>query len=147
MKVSNLIADKGSEIIMTTAGESVAETAKLLRTHKIGAVLVRDPSGGQVADIAGIISERDIINGVAEHGHQALDMNVGDLMTANVQVCSSEDTVHDVMTLMTEKRFRHVPVVDDGKLVGLISIGDVVKHRIAETEEEAQALREYITTA
>lgn len=99
MKVKNLIAGKGSDIVMTTVGEKVIDTAGLLKKHRIGAVLVHDPSGSENAGIVGIISERDIINGLAAHGAAALDMAVGELMTSEVTVCSPDDTVVAVMTL------------------------------------------------
>ena len=143
MKVENILNVKGADIIKAAKGDSIHETAKLLRENRIGAVLVDDGAGG----IAGIISERDIIGGLAQNGNGCLDMTVDSLMTTNVHVCAPTDTVDEVMSLMTERRIRHLPVTEGSTLVGLISIGDVVKHKIAETEQEAAALRDYITTA
>jgi len=143
VKVENILAEKGADIIKAAPEDSVHQTARLLREKRIGAVLVGGPGGG----IAGIISERDIIGGLAVHGDAALEMSIDGIMTRNVHVCAPSDTVDAVMSLMTDKRIRHLPVVEGDELVGLISIGDVVKFKIAETEEEAQALREYITTA
>jgi CBS domain-containing protein len=113
---------------------------------RIGAVLVSDDTSDP-AGIAGIISERDIIGGLAAHGAAALDMSVDSMMTRDVHVCGPSDTIDEVMSMMTDKRIRHLPVMENNELVGLISIGDVVKNKIAESEEEARALRDYITTA
>jgi CBS domain-containing protein len=143
VKVENILTVKGADIVKAAPGDTVHQTSKLLREMRIGAVLVSDGAGG----ISGIISERDIIGGLAEKGAAALEMAVEGLMTRDVHVCAPSDTVDAVMSLMTDKRIRHLPVMEDNKLAGLISIGDVVKFKIAETEEEAQALREYITTA
>jgi CBS domain-containing protein len=146
VKVENILTVKGADIVKVATSDTVQQTAKLLREMRIGAVLVNDEANN-TDGIAGIISERDIIGGLAAHGAAALDMSVDSMMTRDVHVCSPADTVDDVMSMMTDRRIRHLPVVEDGKLVGLISIGDVVKHKIAESEQEARALREYITTA
>ncbi|MBT3787145.1 MAG: CBS domain-containing protein [Alphaproteobacteria bacterium] len=146
MKVENILTVKGAEIVKVTTSDSVHKTAKLLREMRIGAVLVSDDTVDP-AGIAGIISERDIIGGLAVHGAAALDMSVDTMMTRDVHVCGPSDTVDDVMSMMTDKRIRHLPVMENNELVGLISIGDVVKNKIAESEEEARALRDYITTA
>lgn len=146
MRVENILSAKGAEIVSANPGDNVYDTAKLLNEKKIGAVLVRDSSGGAGPGILGIISERDIIGGMAVHGADVLNKPVSDLMTRDVHVCSPDDTIDQVMSMMTKRRIRHLPVVKDDELVGVISIGDVVKKRIAETEEEAQALREYITS-
>ena len=140
MHVSDILKVKGSDVITTDPGESISAIVRMLNDKRIGAVIVRD--GGR--EVVGIISERDIINGVAANGGQALDMTVGDFMTTEVTGCTSDDTVAKVMKIMTVGRFRHVPVIDDGALTGIISIGDVVKHRLDETEIEARALRERI---
>ncbi len=116
--------------------------AELLSKRRIGAVLVKDDDG----DLIGIISERDIVIGVAHRGPPALEKPVSDLMTKDVITCSPADQVIDVMGKMTDRRIRHLPVIDDNTVVGVISIGDVVKQRIAESEHEAEALREYIAT-
>jgi len=146
VRVENILTKKGAVIITAKPEDSVFDTAKLLSEKKIGAVLVLDAGSGSGPGIAGIISERDIINGMAVHGGGVLNKPVADLMTRNVHVCSPDDTIDQIMSMMSERRIRHLPVVKDDELVGVISIGDVVKHRIAETEEEAQALREYITS-
>jgi CBS domain-containing protein len=145
MNVAAILKGKGGAIATVRSETSVAEAAKLLASRRIGAVLV---DGGKGAGgLAGILSERDIVRGLAERGAGVLDRPVGDLMTRDVVVTTSSHTIDRVMGLMTERRIRHLPVVDNGALVGVISIGDVVKHRIAEIEREAEALRTYITAA
>jgi CBS domain-containing protein len=143
VKVENILTVKGADIVKVAENDSVHKTAKLLKEMRIGAVLVSNSSNG----IAGIISERDIIGGLAQHGAAALDMPVDSMMTRDVHVCGPGDTIDVVMSMMTDRRIRHLPVMEDNALVGLISIGDVVKYKIAEAEEEARALRDYITTA
>jgi len=146
VRVENILTIKGADIVSANLGDSVHDTAKLLKEKKIGALLVLQSDGGTGPGIAGIISERDIIGGLAVHGAAVLAMPVSELMTRDVHVCSPDDTIDHVMSLMSTRRIRHLPVVEGDELVGVISIGDVVKRRIAETEEEAQALREYITS-
>jgi CBS domain-containing protein len=146
VRVENILKVKGADIISAKSDDSVSETAILLTKMKIGALLVRDAGGGPGPGIAGIISERDIIAGLAVHGADVLNQPVSKLMTRDVHVCSPDDTVDHIMSMMSSRRIRHLPVVKDDELVGMISIGDIVKQRIAETEEEAQALREYITS-
>ena len=143
MHVATILRDKGSEVVTTTPERTIADTAKLLDEHKIGAVIVLDGDGAA----AGVLSERDIVRGVARHGERALSMQVRELMTSDVVVCKPEDTVQEVMALMTVRRIRHVPVVQDGRLSGIISIGDVVKHRLGEIEMEAESLRAYVQGA
>ena len=123
-------------------GDSIEQVCQLLADKGIGAVLVMRPEGG----IAGILSERDVVRGLAMIGADLLQQSADSIMTRNVMVCSSKDTIEDIMHLMTKRRIRHLPVVDDGRLAGMISIGDVVKRRIADTEMEAEALRQYIAT-
>jgi CBS domain-containing protein len=145
MNVAAILKGKSGAIATVRSETSVAEAASLLASRRIGAVLV---DGGKGAGgLAGILSERDIVRGLAERGAGVLDRPVGDLMTRDVVVTTSSHTIDRVMGLMTERRIRHLPVVDNGALVGVISIGDVVKHRIAEIEREAEALRTYITAA
>jgi len=145
VRVENILTLKGSDIVSATPGDTVFDTAKLLAEMKIGAVLVREPGAGGPG-ISGIISERDIIGGLAAHGADVMSKPVSELMTKDVLVCAPDDTIDKIMSMMTDRRIRHLPVVKDDELVGMISIGDVVKRRIAETEEEAQALREYINS-
>ena len=141
MYVSNILKDKGGDIISLKAAEPVTAALKMMAENQIGAILVTDAEGV----IAGILSERDIVRSAKELGETVFKKNVGDLMTTEVVTCSPKDPVAAIMGMMTSQRFRHVPVVEDGKLVGVISIGDVVKSRIEEAESEAEALRKYIS--
>ena len=140
MLIGQILASKGSSVVTTRAEASVADVVRLLREKHIGAVVVTDDDGG----LAGILSERDITRGLAERGAQLLDMKVGDIMTREVVTCSPGDGIEKLMTDMTEGRFRHLPVMSDSKLIGIISIGDVVKHRLQELESEAHQLHDYI---
>ena len=140
MHVSDILSSKGADVIATGPGETVSATARLLNVKRIGAVVVRDAEGA----VIGMISERDIIRGVAVNGARALEMQVRDLMTTEVVSCKTTDTIGEVMKQMTAKRFRHVPVIEDGEIKGMISIGDVVKHRLEESEMEARVLRDYV---
>lgn len=140
MHVSDILKAKGSDVVTTGPGETVAATARLLNVKRIGAVVVRDAKGA----VIGIISERDIIHGVAVNGERALDMQVRDVMTTELVSCRTADTIAEVMKVMTTRRCRHVPVIEEGELKGMISIGDVVKHRLEETEMEARVLRDYV---
>ena len=140
MHVSAILKNKGATIITTRPEENVASVAHILHANRIGAILVLGGDG----HIAGILSERDIVRGMALHGASVLDKPVSALMTAKVVACTPTDTVASVMSRMTEGRFRHMPVVENGKLVGVISIGDVVKFRLAEYTHEVESLRDYV---
>ena len=118
------------------------EIIKTLVAQKIGAIVVTTSDG----QVSGIVSERDVVRAVSEEGGSALSEPVSRFMTKRVVTCTKDDTVAELMSSMTAGRFRHLPVVEDGRLAGIISIGDVVKERIAEAEHEAQAMREYIAT-
>jgi CBS domain-containing protein len=142
MNVEAILKTKGREVVAVKPGESVAAAAETLHRRRIGAALVLDEQGA----IRGVLSERDIVRGLAERGGVVLGMKVADLMTVDVLTCEPGDTVDRIMQVMTESRVRHLPVQRNGILVGVISIGDVVKHRLAEIESEAQSLREYIAT-
>ncbi|WP_341702938.1 CBS domain-containing protein [Ferrovibrio sp.] len=142
MNVAAILREKRGGVIGAKPGDSVEAVCQLLADKGIGAVLVLRPDGS----IGGIVSERDIVRGLAMIGTDLLQQSVDSIMTKTVMVCSSHDTIEDIMHLMTKRRIRHLPVVDDGKLTGMISIGDVVKKRIADTEMEAEALRQYIAT-
>jgi len=143
MYVKNVLQYKGHQIISVAPSNSLLEVAKTLRENKIGAALVCEGEGR----MCGVISERDIIIAIAKHGAAILEGKVSDFMTEGVYTCSLEDDMKKVMEQMTSKRIRHLPVIEDGKVVGVISIGDVVKQRMAETEAESEALMTYITTA
>lgn len=142
MTVRTIISDKGGEVTTVLPGDSIAVVTATLDEHKIGAVVVSDGQGG----VAGILSERDIVKWIARNGAGVLEQAVSTLMTSDVVGCRLDDSIAEVMAIMTRGKFRHVPVVEDGKLVGIVSIGDVVKHRLAEAEFEAQAMRDYIAT-
>lgn len=140
--VAQILREKGGNVISVGANETVAEATRLLAEHRIGAVLVMEPDGA----IDGVLSERDIVRALADNGADLLAKPVSALMTRKVFGCKPTDSISTIMTLMTERRIRHLPVMDGRELLGLISIGDVVKHRIAETEHEAEALKEYIVS-
>jgi CBS domain-containing protein len=142
MTVALILKDKAAGVISVRPDDGIETVCQKLADKGIGAVMVLRSDGG----IAGILSERDIVRGLAMIGTDLLQQSADTIMTRNVMVCSSHDTVEDVMHLMTKRRIRHLPVVDNGKLIGMISIGDVVKRRIAATEMEAEALRQYIAT-
>jgi CBS domain-containing protein len=147
MNVKAILAAKkenlGGDIISIEPTADLAAAVKCLASHRIGAVLIRG-AGGR---LAGILSERDIVRALAKHGPAALDLPVGQVMTRDVETCGEEETVARLMERMTAGKFRHVPVLRNGALIGLISIGDVVKERVGEIERESDALRDYIRSA
>ena len=143
MSIARILAEKGAAVVTIAPERTLADAIHLLAEKRIGAVVVSHPDGS----VAGIISERDIMRALAKLGGGAFDAPVSEHMTAEVMTCKRATTVEDVMQMMTDGRFRHVPVCEEGRLVGLISIGDVVKRRIAAVEAEHQAMRDYITMA
>jgi CBS domain-containing protein len=143
MIVNRILSLKGREVATIDPGRTLSEAAKVLAERRIGALLIVD---GQ-RPVAGIISERDIVRAVAHHGAKALEEPVSRFMTEKVLTCTGETPIPHVMELMTQQKFRHVPVVEGGRLVGIVSIGDVVKERLEEVEAEAEAIKEYIATA
>jgi CBS domain-containing protein len=142
MTVRAILDAKGRQVVSIGADAKVSSAVKILSEHRIGAVLVL-----AAGKIEGIISERDIVCGLGERGAGILDEPVRAVMTSKVTTCRRADTVASVMEKMTEGKFRHLPVVEEGQLMGLVSIGDVVKHRVMEYEREQEALRDYIKTA
>jgi CBS domain-containing protein len=142
MTVRAILDAKGRQVVSIGADAKVSSAVKILSERRIGAVLVL--AGGK---IEGIISERDIVCGLGERGPGILEEPVRAVMTTKVMTCRRADTVASVMEKMTEGKFRHLPVVEEGQLMGLVSIGDVVKHRVMEYEREQEALRDYIKTA
>jgi len=138
MAVSAIIEGRGP-VVTVGAGAHVHEALALLHAHRIGAVLVMDGD-----EIAGVLSERDIVRGLHATGAGVVDEPVTRCMTAPVVTVTPADSVDHALALMTERRFRHLPVVDGGRLVGLVSIGDLVKHRIEAVEREAAELKGYI---
>src|SRR3954447_1120429 len=144
MNVEHILASKGREVSTVEPNASLEDALQRLRAERIGALVV----SANGADLVGILSDRDILNAIADHGTAALGESVGSAMTAKVFTCSRDDRVSAIMALMTDRRIRHVPVVEeDGRLCGMVSIGDVVKHRLDEIEGEADALREYVRSA
>lgn len=145
MNVKAILAAKklGGDIVSIEPTANLAAAARLLSAHRIGAVVIHG-AGGR---LAGILSERDIVRALAEHGPTGLDLPVGQVMTRNVATCGLDDTVASLMERMTTGKFRHLPVVEHGRLAGLVSIGDVVKQRVEEIEHESEALRDYIRSA
>lgn len=141
MIVSHILAGKGRDVATINPTDSLNDAVQILGTRKIGALVVAD----SVQNILGIISERDVVKVLARSGTGALNEPVSQHMTAKVVTCAAEDTIDMVMEAMTAGRFRHMPVSDEGKLTGIVSIGDVVKARLDEMAQESQALREYIT--
>jgi CBS domain-containing protein len=138
MKVEDILERKGSDVVTVRPGETVAIFAHRLRMARIGAMVV----SADGARVDGIVSERDVVHGIAERGPRCLEMPVSSIMTARVVTCARGDSVAAVARVMTERRIRHLPVVDGAGLVGLVSIGDVVRHRFAEMELEASVLRD-----
>jgi CBS domain-containing protein len=143
MTVAHILAVKGRDVFITQPHRTLQETARLLTEKGVGALVVTGADGA----VLGVISERDIVRALAEGGAKALDDSVSRHMTDEVFTTTSGACIIDIMERMTHSRFRHVPVVEDGRLDGLVSIGDVVKHRIAEIETEHRALCDYIATA
>jgi CBS domain-containing protein len=143
MSVARILEEKGTDVFTMPPSTNTMDAVVALREHKIGALVVSSGDG----KIDGILSERDVVRALAEHGQAALSKPVSDLMTTNVVTCSERANVPELMELMTKGRFRHLPVEADGKLVGIISIGDVVKRRIAEVEAEAEDIKSYIASA
>lgn len=142
MNVAAILRNKGNAVETARPDWSVSVACARLTELGIGALVVS--SDGQ--KVEGIISERDVIRHLARAGADILDLHVADIMIREVVTCTSEDNIAHLMETMTEHRIRHLPVVEDGTLIGLVSIGDVVKHRIRETEQEAEALKAYIAT-
>jgi CBS domain-containing protein len=143
MTVSTLIAAKGHDVITSQPHRTLAEIVAILAEKRIGAIMITGADGG----IKGIISERDVVRAIAQRGGAALAEAVSQHMTQKVITCEETDLITDVMEEMTKGRFRHMPVVKNGRLTGIISIGDVVKQRLAETEAESRSMRDYIQMA
>lgn len=140
MFVSDILSQKGTTIFTVVPATSVAEISQQLSARRIGSVLVLDVEGS----VAGIVSERDLVRALAGHGAKALELEAHQVMTRDVVTCDPDDSIDGVMQTMTEGRFRHIPVVRHGELLGLVSIGDVVKARLEETRHETEALKAYI---
>jgi CBS domain-containing protein len=143
MSVAHILKKKGSAVVTVEPSQTLHDIARILAKHRIGAVIVVDEAGG----IAGIMSERDVVRALANEGAPALERPARAFMTTKVRTCNPRDTEAGLMGLMTEHRIRHLPVVEDGKLAGMISIGDVVKLRIEMIEREAAEMKSYIASA
>jgi len=143
MTVSTILAAKGGDVITIEPTATLAAAALLLAEKRIGALVIRG-AGGRVS---GILSERDIVHAIARRGRQALDEPLSQTMTRDVVTCAPDDEITSLMERMTTGKFRHLPVVDRGELVGIVSIGDIVKTRVDEMERESEAMRDYIQTA
>ena len=139
-KVSSVLKHKGNDVVTVAPQQTVAWVVKVLAQNRIGAVPVINEEG----QLIGIISERDIIRGMSEHADAVLTLPADQLMTRDVKTCSSEDQLVDLMEVMTLQRIRHLPVIQNGALHGIVSIGDVVKQRLEEVQSEAEELRRYI---
>ena len=142
-KVSSVLKHKGHEVVTVGPQQTVKRVVEVLAQNRIGAV----PVIGAEGELVGIISERDIIRGMSEHAGAVLTLPAGQLMTREVKTCSAEDELVDLMEVMTLQRIRHLPVIQDGALHGIVSIGDVVKQRLEEVRFEAEELRRYITSS
>ena len=143
MTVSIILAGKGREVVTIEPAATLAEAARLLAEKRIGAALILGADGR----LAGIISERDIVRALAARGASALNEPVSQSMTRKVETCNEGEAVSNIMERMTLGKFRHMPVLDQGRVVGIVSIGDIVKHRLQEMERDSAAMRDYITTA
>ena len=143
MTVDHILRSKGGNVVTIDPDRSLSEAAQLLSERRIGAVIVSD-SGRTVL---GILSERDIVRAVAGRGADSLAQPVSHFMTQKVVTCTGRSAINELMEMMTDGKFRHVPVVEGADLVGIVSIGDIVKHRLAEVEAETRAMRDYIATA
>jgi CBS domain-containing protein len=143
MYVRDILSTKGNRVTTIKPDATISSTSKLLSQHRIGAVLVTDATD----KIMGIISERDIVRGLAAHGGEVADHSVTEFMTRDVRSCAPGDTIADIMAVMTTHRIRHLPVLEDGALAGIVSIGDVVKYRLDEAKLEVESLRDYVLAA
>jgi CBS domain-containing protein len=143
MSIALILANKGSEIVSILPQKTMRDAADLLHRHKIGAVMVMGVDGA----LLGILSERDIVSSLAREGGNALDNPVSRHMTSAVKTASEKDTIEQTMERMTVGRFRHLPVLRDNQVIGIVSIGDIVKHRLEAMENEHRALKDYISSA
>jgi CBS domain-containing protein len=141
MLVSQILKDKGDMVFTASPGDSVAAVAALLLSRRVGAMVVLD----EHHDVAGIVSERDIVRIVAERGAEGLSQPISDCMTRDVVFAEPQESVDELLSRMTDRRIRHLPVCRDKRLIGIISIGDLVKSKIAETVAEAENLKAYIS--
>jgi CBS domain-containing protein len=144
VQISDVLRYKGEEVITTTAQTPVRELLRLLAEHRIGALVVVDGDPGS-GGVSGIVSERDVVRRLHDRGADLLDAQVGDIMTSTVISCTPHDSLDSIATTMTERRVRHMPVLDEGNLAGIVSIGDVVSARMRQLEQDRAQLEQYIT--
>jgi CBS domain-containing protein len=141
MNVQSILAAKGNAVAMITADATLSEAVASLRDHGVGALVV----SADGASLDGILSERDVVRSIATHGDDTMHLTVGSAMSGNVITCQAADTIDMLMGLMTERRIRHLPVIESsGAIAGIVSIGDVVKYRLVELERENSQLHDYI---
>jgi CBS domain-containing protein len=141
MNVQSILAAKGTKVATISADASLSQAVASLRDHGIGALVV----SADGTSLDGILSERDVVRSIATHGDDTLDLLVGSAMSGNVITCQPDDTIEKLMAMMTERRIRHLPVLEaDGAIAGIVSIGDVVKYRLVELESENSHLHDYI---
>lgn len=140
MNISSILAGKGNNVITAEPEDSLGSVSRTLAENRIGAIVILDGN----EKVCGIVSERDIVRQVAARGADALDQPISVCMTKKVVSCDRQSTIDEVMGIMTRNKFRHIPVIEGGKLAGIISIGDVVKHKIEQAEREAEELKQYI---
>ncbi len=143
MTIAAILKQKGSSVARVAPATTIADVARLLHEKRIGAVLVLDSAD----QLLGIVSERDIVACLAERGAQVLEMTAAQLMTRNLHTATPKTSVPETMAQMTERRVRHLPVLDDGRLVGIVSIGDIVKARIDQQAQEVDSLKAYVAGA
>ena len=143
MNVETILRNKGNRVATIRPDATIADAVDMLHRERIGAIVVSEDGAG----VDGILSERDIVIALAEQAADLLSRTVGEIMTRNVVTCEPGDTVGELMAEMTNRRVRHLPVVADGRLCGIVSIGDLVKNRLDEVEFEAQSLRSFIASA
>ena len=141
MTAARILSRKDTGTITIKSSAKISQAINVLSENNIGAVIVSDDGHS----VSGILSERDIVHGLSRSGASLLETMVGNIMTTNVQTCSLTDTLGNLLAIMTERRFRHLPVIEDNRLVGIVSIGDVVKMRLDDLVTEAEALRGYIS--
>lgn len=142
MNIASLLKAKGRAVATARAEASLLEIASQLSSKGIGAIVIVNDRD----EVIGIISERDLVKAIGARGVSALSLAVGEIMTREVVSCTEDRTIEDLMGIMTTGRFRHVPVVEGGRLIGIVSIGDVVKNHIAEVEMEVSAMKDYLST-
>lgn len=142
MTIATILVGKGHEVISVTAQQSVGEAVGVLAERRVGALPVMDGD-----KVVGIFSERDVIHAINAHGAAALDRTVGEVMTAPAITVGPDEPAIGALSLMTRRRVRHLPVIEHGRVIGLVSIGDLVKYRIDRIEADAEAMRSYIQSA